>query len=126
MLCSLTTTSMFISGGLTMVRVTKTRVTKTRAIKTTAVRGSALGAAVALLAAGCATTAPAAAAGASGSGTKITVVVAENFWGSIAAQLGGDHVTETSIIDNPDTDPHSYEPTSADARTIAGAQLFIQ
>jgi len=109
-----------------MVRVTKTRVTKTRAIKTTAVRGSALGAAVALLAAGCATTAPAAAAGASGSGTKITVVVAENFWGSIAAQLGGDHVTETSIIDNPDTDPHSYEPTSADARTIAGAQLFIQ
>lgn len=85
--------------------------------------GAAAGAAViAALAAGCATTVPAAA----GSPTEITVVAAENFWGSIAAQLGGDHVTETSIIANPDTDPHSYEATPADARTIATAQVFIQ
>ena len=32
----------------------------------------------------------------------------------------------TSIITNPETDPHSYEATAADARTIAGAQLFLQ
>jgi zinc/manganese transport system substrate-binding protein len=56
---------------------------------------------------------------------RITVVAAENFWGSIAAQLGGDHATVTAIITNPDADPHSYEPTPADARTMAGARLAI-
>ena len=29
------------------------------------------------------------------------------------------------IIDNPATDPHDYEPTSVDARTMAGAQMAI-
>jgi zinc/manganese transport system substrate-binding protein len=81
--------------------------------------------AVALAASACATTAPGRASY-SASGGKITVVAAENFWGSIAAQLGGSKVAETSIITNPQTDPHSYEATAADARTIAGAQLFVQ
>ena len=57
--------------------------------------------------------------------TVITVVAAENFWGSIAAQLGGGHVKVTSIIDNPDADPHDYEPTAADARTVAGARFAV-
>ncbi|MBX7553981.1 zinc ABC transporter substrate-binding protein [Streptomyces sp. tea 10] len=61
----------------------------------------------------------------SSSGKTIQVVAAENFWGSIASQLGGDHVKVTSIITNPDTDPHAYEPTAADARTVAGAQYAI-
>jgi zinc/manganese transport system substrate-binding protein len=52
-------------------------------------------------------------------------VAAENFWGSIASQLGGSHVKVTSIINNPDADPHSYEPTAADARTVAGAEYAI-
>ena len=56
---------------------------------------------------------------------KLNVVAAENFWGSIAEQLGGQEVTVTSIIDNPAADPHDYEPTSADARAFAGAQLAI-
>jgi len=64
-------------------------------------------------------------AGASGSG-GLRVVAAENFWGSIAAQLGGNRVQVTSIITNPATDPHDYEPTAADARTLAGAQMVIE
>ncbi|MGA5129743.1 metal ABC transporter solute-binding protein, Zn/Mn family [Streptomyces olivoreticuli] len=60
-----------------------------------------------------------------GSGKVIQVVAAENFWGSIATQLGGSHAHVSSIITNPDTDPHDYEPTSADARTVAGAQYAI-
>jgi len=56
----------------------------------------------------------------------ITVVATTNAWGSIAAQLGGTHVRETSLITNPDTDPHDYEPTPADARTIAGAQVVVK
>jgi zinc/manganese transport system substrate-binding protein len=59
------------------------------------------------------------------SGKTIQVVAAENFWGSIASQLGGSHVKVTSIIDNPDADPHAYEPTAANARTVAGAQYTI-
>jgi zinc/manganese transport system substrate-binding protein len=81
--------------------------------------------AVALAASACATTAPGSAS-AAGSGGRIAVVAAENFWGSIAAQLGGSKVAETSIITNPQTDPHSYEATAADARTISGARLFVQ
>ena len=83
---------------------------------------TAAGVATALLAAGCATTPP----GSSSAAGTITVVAAENFWGSIAAQLGGSRVTETSLIANPQTDPHSYEPTAADARAVSGAKLFIQ
>jgi zinc/manganese transport system substrate-binding protein len=60
----------------------------------------------------------------SGSG-RIAVVAAESFWGSIAAQLGGERASVRSIIANPGTDPHSYEPNAQDARTMAGAQMAI-
>ena len=56
---------------------------------------------------------------------RVRVVAAENFWGSIAEQLGGDRADVGSIIVNPDTDPHSYEPSAEDARTMAGAKLAI-
>jgi zinc/manganese transport system substrate-binding protein len=75
-----------------------------------------------VLIAGCGTAHETPAAGGSG---KLQVVAAENFWGSIAAQLGGDRVQVHSIIVNPATDPHSYEPTAQDARTMAGARLAI-
>jgi len=58
-------------------------------------------------------------------GGRLRVVAAENFWGSIAAQLGGDRTRVSSIIVNPSTDPHSYEPSAKDARTIAGAEVAI-
>jgi zinc/manganese transport system substrate-binding protein len=60
-----------------------------------------------------------------GSGT-INVVAAENFWGSIAAQLAGSRASVKSIITNPQTDPHAYEPTASDARSIAGAAFVIE
>jgi zinc/manganese transport system substrate-binding protein len=61
----------------------------------------------------------------SGGGQTIEVVAAENFWGSIASQVGGSHVHVTSIIVDPNADPHSYEPTTANARTVADAQYVI-
>ena len=63
----------------------------------------------------------------SGAGTsgKLHVVAAENFWGSIAAQLGGDRVAVTNVIKNPDTDPHDYEPSPEDGRAVADARLVI-
>ena len=61
----------------------------------------------------------------SGDGRTVEVVAAENFWGSIAAQVGGSHVHITSIIVDPNADPHSYEPTIANARIVADAQYVI-
>lgn len=60
------------------------------------------------------------------SGTVISVAASINAWGSILSQLGGVHVKATSIITNPATDPHSYEPTPADGRVIAGSKLFVR
>jgi zinc/manganese transport system substrate-binding protein len=85
----------------------------------------ALAGAVTVAVAGCATTGASVATGSATASRKITVVAAENFWGSIAGQLGGSHVAETAIITNPDTDPHSYEPTASDARIITSAQYVI-
>jgi len=56
---------------------------------------------------------------------RLQVVAAENFWGSIAAQLGGARVHVTSVITSPAIDPHDYEPTAADARIVASAQMAI-
>jgi len=62
-----------------------------------------------------------------GRGSRVvTVVAAENFWGSIASQIGGKHARVISVISNPNTDPHSYEPSALDARSVAGAQLVIE
>jgi len=59
------------------------------------------------------------------SGGKIQVVAAENFWGSLAAQLGGTHTYVTSIVTDPNADPHEYESDSADAQAVANACLVI-
>lgn len=61
----------------------------------------------------------------SGSGKVIQVAASINAWGSILSQLGGSHVKATSIITNPDTDPHDYEPTPANGKIIANSQLFV-
>jgi zinc/manganese transport system substrate-binding protein len=80
---------------------------------------------VAAFTAGCASSGSGVASGSGVGASRLEVVAAENFWGSIAAQLGGARVDVQSIIVNPDTDPHSYEPTPQDARTLAGAKLAI-
>jgi zinc/manganese transport system substrate-binding protein len=61
-----------------------------------------------------------------GAAGRVRVVVAENFWGSIARQIAGPDADVTSIITSPDTDPHDYEPTPDDARAIASANLVIE
>jgi zinc/manganese transport system substrate-binding protein len=62
----------------------------------------------------------------SGAGSgRLQVIAGENFWGSIAAQLGGSHVSVTSIVSNPNTDPHEYESSAVDARAFAAADYVI-
>jgi zinc/manganese transport system substrate-binding protein len=55
----------------------------------------------------------------------IQIVAAENFWGSLASQLAGIHGNVTSIVNDPNTDPHEYQSNPADAIAIANAQLVI-
>ena len=58
------------------------------------------------------------------SGT-VKVVAGENFWASIASQLGGSKVSVHSVVSDPNADPHEYEATTADARVFAEADLVI-
>jgi zinc/manganese transport system substrate-binding protein len=59
------------------------------------------------------------------SGPVIPVVAAENFWGSLISQLGGNQTSVLSIVSDPNADPHEYEASTSDARAIANAQLVI-
>jgi zinc/manganese transport system substrate-binding protein len=67
-----------------------------------------------------------AATSASASESAVTVVAAENFWGNIASQLGGSAVSVTSLITNPNADPHLFETDAADAAKLAQARVVIE
>jgi zinc/manganese transport system substrate-binding protein len=56
---------------------------------------------------------------------RVTVVAAENFYGDVARQIGGDHVAVTSILSNPDEDPHLFETSPSTARAVADAGIVI-
>lgn len=56
---------------------------------------------------------------------KIAVVAAENFYGDIAAQIGGDRVSVVSVMSNPDQDPHLFETAPSVVRQIADAAIVI-
>ena len=55
----------------------------------------------------------------------IKVVAAENVYGDVAQQIGGPNVTVTSILGNPNQDPHEFEASASTARQVADARLVI-
>jgi zinc/manganese transport system substrate-binding protein len=72
------------------------------------------------------TTGTAAAPGPDAPAGRIPVVASTNVWGDIAEAVGGDRVAVTSIISNPDADPHSYEANAATALQLAKATVVIE
>ena len=56
---------------------------------------------------------------------KVRVVAAEDFWGSIARQIGGDRADVESLVDNPAADPHDHEASPSDATAMAQAQVVV-
>ncbi len=58
-------------------------------------------------------------------GRAVQIVAAENFWGSLMQQIGGSHVNVTSIVTDPNADPHEYQSSIANAREIAKAQIIV-
>ena len=61
-----------------------------------------------------------------GTNTTIQAVAAENAYGNVLAQIGGQYVNVTSIMVNPNIDPHSYEASTKDAAFVGGAALVVQ
>jgi zinc/manganese transport system substrate-binding protein len=60
-----------------------------------------------------------------GSGRVLRVVAGENFWGSIANQIGGTHANVQSVLSDPNADPHEYGSNANDVRAFAQANVVI-
>ena len=56
---------------------------------------------------------------------QVRIVAAENFYGDIARQIGGPDVAVTSILANPDQDPHEFEASPSTARALADAAVVV-
>ena len=63
--------------------------------------------------------------GARSSSSRLSVVAAENVYGDIARQIGGDRIAVTSILSNPNADPHLFEPGTANGLAVANAKVVI-
>ncbi|MGE0005440.1 MAG: metal ABC transporter solute-binding protein, Zn/Mn family [Parvibaculaceae bacterium] len=66
-----------------------------------------------------------AAASQTGAAEPIKIVAAENFYGDVVKQIGGDAVDVVSILTNPDQDPHLFEASPSVARDISDAKIVI-
>ncbi len=56
----------------------------------------------------------------------IQAVGAENEYANVLGQIGGRYVSVTSILDNPNTDPHTFEASTSVAQEVSAAQLIVQ
>jgi zinc/manganese transport system substrate-binding protein len=56
----------------------------------------------------------------------INVVASTNVWGDITKQIGGDHVDVTSILSDPNADPHQYESDAKTAAAVSKAQFVVE
>ena len=56
----------------------------------------------------------------------LSIVAAENFYGGIAQQIAGPGWTVTSILSNPDQDPHLFEASPAVARAVSAASIVVE
>jgi len=81
---------------------------------------TALAALAALAASGCTSSAASTRAG------VISAIGAENEYANVLGQIGGKYVHVSSILDNPNTDPHTFEASASVAQEVSAAQLIVQ
>ena len=60
------------------------------------------------------------------SSSALAVVASTDVWGDIVEQVGGSAVSVTSIISDPDQDPHSYEANASTSLALSKAALVIE
>lgn len=58
-------------------------------------------------------------------GQPISIVAAENFYGEVARQLAGPEGHVTSVLSNPDQDPHLFEASPSVARELSAARIVV-
>jgi len=63
-------------------------------------------------------------AGSAGAADKVKAVASFSILGDMVRQVGGDRVEVLTLV-APDADAHVFSPTPADAKTLAGADLFF-
>ncbi|MGB8198001.1 MAG: zinc ABC transporter substrate-binding protein [Acidimicrobiales bacterium] len=80
----------------------------------------------ALLVAVCVVESPSASARTKPTSDLIVAVGAESQYANVLAQIGGKYVSVSSILDNPNTDPHAFEASPSVAEEIAHARLVVQ
>jgi zinc/manganese transport system substrate-binding protein len=78
---------------------------------------------LALAAAGCSKAGTAATADTT---TVISAIGAQNEYANVLSQIGGRYVHVSAILDNPNTDPHTFEASPQVAQEVSGAQLIVQ
>jgi zinc/manganese transport system substrate-binding protein len=61
-----------------------------------------------------------------GSGSTLEVVASTNVYGDIASQIAGSKARITSIISNPQADPHSYEANVQNRLAMSKAHVVIE
>ncbi len=61
-----------------------------------------------------------------GIAAPIKVIGAENFYADLLGQVGGTRVDSSSLLNDPNADPHAFESSPADAAKVADAQLVIE
>ncbi|UFS58492.1 metal ABC transporter solute-binding protein, Zn/Mn family [Subtercola endophyticus] len=59
-------------------------------------------------------------------GATISVVASTDVYGDIAAQIGGDRVSVTSLIDDPNKDPHEYQASGQNQLAVSKADIVIE
>jgi zinc/manganese transport system substrate-binding protein len=57
---------------------------------------------------------------------SILAIGAENEYANVLSQIGGRYVDVSSILNNPNTDPHTFESSPTVAENVSAAQLIVQ
>ncbi|HXX59672.1 MAG TPA: zinc ABC transporter substrate-binding protein [Candidatus Sulfotelmatobacter sp.] len=60
-----------------------------------------------------------------GAGAPLAVLGTENFYADLLAQIGGPHVQATSLLNDPNADPHAFETSPQAAALVADARVVI-
>ncbi len=76
-----------------------------------------------LLLVACTANSPSVGAGTSG---VIKAIGAENEYANVLSQIGGKYVAVSSILNNPNTDPHTFESSPSVAEEVSAAELIVQ
>jgi zinc/manganese transport system substrate-binding protein len=63
--------------------------------------------------------------GSDGAGAPLRVLGAENFYGDVLSAVGGPQVTVTSLLNDPNADPHAFESSPRAAAAVADARLVV-